>query len=62
MESPSINGGLKSGRLGIVVRAHALLTLLPLLSSKGLDFAKAERIAPRAFLVFQTSPANYQVL
>lgn len=25
-----------------------------------LDFAKAERIAPRAFIVFRTSPANYQ--
>jgi hypothetical protein len=36
--------------------------LPPLLGSKGLDFPKAERIAPRAFLVFQTSPADYRVL
>jgi hypothetical protein len=30
-----------------------------LIQLDNLDFAKAERIAPRAFLVFQTSPANY---
>ncbi len=42
----------------VIIRPRPVTTTLIQLDD--LDFAKAERIAPHAFIVFQTSPANYQ--
>jgi hypothetical protein len=45
-------------RHNVIIRPRsATATLIQL---DDLDFAKATRIAPHAFIVFQTSPANYQ--
>jgi len=42
----------------VIIRPRsATATLIQL---DDLDFAKAERLAPHSFIVFQTSPANYQ--
>ena len=45
-------------RHNVIIRPRS--TTATLIQLDDLDFAKAERIAPRAFIVFQTSPANYQ--
>jgi hypothetical protein len=45
-------------RHNVIIRPRS--TGATLIQLDDLDFAKAERIAPRAFIVFQTSPANYQ--
>ena len=45
-------------RQNVIIRPRS--TTATLIQLDDLDFAKAERIAPRAFLVFQTSPVNYQ--
>jgi RepB DNA-primase from phage plasmid len=45
-------------RHNVIIRPRS--SSATLIQLDDLDFAKAMRIAPRAFLVFQTSPANYQ--
>jgi hypothetical protein len=48
----------ESNRHNVIIRPR--LTAAMLIQLDDLDAAKAERIAPHAFIVFQTSPANYQ--
>lgn len=45
-------------RHNVIIRPRS--STVTLIQLDDLDFAKAERIAPRAVIVFQTSPANYQ--
>lgn len=45
-------------RHNVIIRPRSATTTLIQLDD--LDFAKAERIASHSFIVFQTSPANYQ--
>lgn len=45
-------------RHNVIIRPRS--TTATLIQLDDLDFAKAGRIAPYAFIVFQTSPANYQ--
>jgi hypothetical protein len=47
-----------AARHNVIIRPHS--TTATLIQLDDLDIAKAERIAPYAFLVFRTSPNNYQ--
>jgi hypothetical protein len=48
----------RSARHNVIIRPRS--NTATLIQLDDLDFAKKGRIAPRAFLVFMTSPANYQ--
>jgi hypothetical protein len=48
----------EDARRNVIIRPRS--TTATLIQLDDLDFAKAERIGPLAFIVFQTSPGNYQ--